>query len=639
LPCHPSGPGFSLPNLYVPPITETYHTFTQVDPISKPFRTLAYYLPQYHPFEENDRFWGKGFTEWTNVAKAQPLFLGHYQPHYPVHLGYYDLRVVDNIAEQARLARQYSVDGFAIYMYWFNGRFVMDGPLRALLSNKHINISYCLLWANENWTRRWDGAENDVLLAQNHSLADSAKMLQQIMPFFDDKRYVRVNSSPVFMVYRPHVIPNIKETANMWRQLARENGHGGLYLIASQSFGLRDPGAVGFEAAAQFPPHHGSSKYPWHEIKDRLPGLNSSFSGKIYSYAQHIPGLYVEDWPSTYTTYGCSMMSWDNTARRGNKAQVYYEFTLRHFHRWNKLNGLRALANPHLPRDARFTFINAWNEWAEGTHLEPDRRYGFGYLRAVYEANKDFNDVADFTHTVLLKQHDPRVHGHAKQYCAIVHAYYMNATVDVLTRLSFFEQKADIYVSTDTIDKAQLVKRHLPSAIVSLHENRGRDILPFVETLSTILPLNYTACVKLHSKETIYLPKNTIRNELLDSLLPTPDILEARILQRFQGDTTLGALVPSDYKTPFTHINMKYSCRAVVDLWHDIAFQPDTSWQYVFAAGTMFWLRPAAFVWVKQLKSYNFPDECGHIDGTVAHAIERSVLLLVQQYNFTFDTI
>lgn len=421
---------WTLPRVAVNDVEERFYNYTEHRPLRKPFRVLAFYLPQFHPFPENDRFWGKGFTEWSNVAKAAPLFDGHHQPHLPLH-GFYDLRIVENMVEQARVASNYGIDGFVYYLYWFNGRFIMDRPMRAMLAEPAVNASFCFMWANENWSRRWDGSENDILLAQNHSLADSIEMMTQLLPFFKDKRYVKVGNSPVFGVYHAQIIPQMGLTIDVWNALLKRHGFDSFYMVAAQTFGLRDPTGLRFDAALEFPPHVTMSS----EIsRTRVTGLHPNFTGNIFSYAETIQNFYRMPMPSNYTLYPASMMGWDNTARKSTRGNVYHEFTLKHFRRYNKYNGLRLLTQRTLPRDARFMFINAWNEWAEGTHLEPDRKFGYGYLQAVYEALADFEDPDNFI-DVLATQRDPRITGRPHKFCMIIHAYYPEATQHVVDRI------------------------------------------------------------------------------------------------------------------------------------------------------------------------------------------------------------
>ncbi|WWW11930.1 glycoside hydrolase family 99-like domain-containing protein [Arcobacter cryaerophilus gv. pseudocryaerophilus] len=221
--------------------------------INSLLKPIAFYLPQFHPFPENDEWWGKGFTEWTNVTKAKPNFIGHYQPHLPIHNGFYDLRIPEVMIEQARLAKNYGIYGFNFYYYWFNGKVLMQKPFEILLQHKEIDINFCITWANENWTRTWDASENEVLIAQRHSDIDSKEFIRNIFQYFEDPRYIRVNNKPVLIIYRCDIIPNIFETTLIWREEVIKAGFEGIHLVCAQTYGIKDPEPYGFDACDRIP--------------------------------------------------------------------------------------------------------------------------------------------------------------------------------------------------------------------------------------------------------------------------------------------------------------------------------------------------------------------------------------------------
>lgn len=357
-----------------------YHTFKSNKPTNTNLKIFAFYLPQFHPFPENDEWWGKGFTEWSNVTKAQPNFSGHMQPHYPIHLGYYDLRVPEVLKEQAALARNYGVTGFNFYYYWFDGKVLMEKPFEILLENKDIDIEYCITWANENWTRTWDGSENDILIAQNHSEEDSTKFITHLFKYFNDPRYLRVDNKPVLNIYRADIIPDMKDTLLLWRNIAKKHGFDGLYLVCCQTFGGGNPEDYGFDAAMEFPPHNINGR----ELNSEVTNLNPEFEGKIYNYQEIASNALKSDEPN-YKLFRTCMLSWDNTARKQLKSSIFTNFSLEAFKGWLDNNASSVLENNKYQNDEKLVFINAWNEWAEGTHLEPDRLYGYGALEKVYE--------------------------------------------------------------------------------------------------------------------------------------------------------------------------------------------------------------------------------------------------------------
>jgi lipopolysaccharide biosynthesis protein len=342
---------------------------------------IAFYLPQFHPFDENDRWWGKGFTEWTNVGKARPLFQGHYQPHCPIHLGYYDLRLPEVMEEQARIARRYGVGGFAHHFYWFAGRTVMERPLRDMLGNPAVEMPFFLSWANENWTRRWDGLENEVLLGQTYGLDDARAMIRHVADYMRDPRYIRVGGRPVFAVYKPSRIPDLARMVEVWRTEALREGVGDLHLVAVQHNAEDDHRAVGFDRNLEFAPH-GIGQM----VLTGAFGLKErGFTGSVHDYGSAASFALAQP-DLGLMRYRCTMLGWDNTARVGNRATIHAGFTLDAYRLWLTELCARAKAETWRHPDERFVFINAWNEWAEGTHLEPDQRYGFAYLAATRDA-------------------------------------------------------------------------------------------------------------------------------------------------------------------------------------------------------------------------------------------------------------
>src|SRR5450755_1537677 len=218
-------------------------------------RAIAFYLPQFHPVPENDEWWGAGFTEWRNVAKALPLFPGHHQPHVPADLGFYDLRVPEVREQQASLARQHGIHGFCYYHYWFNGRRILERPFNEVLASGKPDFPFCLCWANENWTRVWDGGEQNVLLQQHYSAQDDLAHIQALIPALADPRYIRINGRPLLLVYRTELLPEPARTAEIWRAEALRGGVGDLYLARVENFvSSVDPASIGFDAAVEFAP-------------------------------------------------------------------------------------------------------------------------------------------------------------------------------------------------------------------------------------------------------------------------------------------------------------------------------------------------------------------------------------------------
>lgn len=362
-------------------------------------RAIVFYLPQYHPIQENNEWWGTGFTEWTNVTRAQPQFPGHYQPHLPTDLGFYDLRLEETRIAQADLAREYGIHGFCYYHYWFNGRRILERPFAEVLESGKPDFPFCLCWANENWTRTWDGGEQHVLLEQNYSDEDDLNHIKSLLPAFADERYIRIDGKPLFLVYRTSLLPNPKRTAEIWRQAARDGGIGEIYLARVESFNdTTTPESIGFDASIEFSPTWSnsgvkpfeSSMFSFLNWLKLLPkGL---MNRKILDYDEIVKAAIRQD-TVPYKRFRCATPAWDNSARRpnGGGATIINSTPLKYRY-W--LSKLIAEAENQNTDKAKLVFINAWNEWAEGNHLESDRRWGTEYLSATNDALSNYTEIA-----------------------------------------------------------------------------------------------------------------------------------------------------------------------------------------------------------------------------------------------------
>jgi lipopolysaccharide biosynthesis protein len=353
-------------------------------------RLIAFYLPQFHPIPENDAWWGRGFTEWTSVARARPLFRGHYQPHLPADLGFYDLRLPETREAQAALAAQYGLHGFCYYHYWFNGHRLLERPFTEVLQSGHPRLPFCLCWANENWTRRWDGEDSQILIAQEYSAEDDLAHIRALLPAFHDPRYIRVKGRPLFLVYRVNWLPDPQATAARWRAEAVRSGLPGLYLCTVSSLPQlhTDPAASGFDAAVEFQPdwQHVTAdavRPLWRRAVRRVRGRDPFCDNHVVPYqvrAEH--AMRRPDPP--FRLFPGVTPSWDNAARRKSGALIFTGSTPARYGAWLR-QAIGACLRRHAG-DERLVFINAWNEWAEGNHLEPDQKWGHAYLEATREA-------------------------------------------------------------------------------------------------------------------------------------------------------------------------------------------------------------------------------------------------------------
>lgn len=345
-------------------------------------RCIAFYLPQFHSIPENDEWWGKGFTEWTNVTKAQPNFLGHYQPRIPAELGYYDLRENDVLTKQADLAKRYGIEGFCFYYYWFGGKRLLEAPIEEMLKSNKPDFPFCLCWANENWTRRWDGMDQEILISQTHSVDDDFAVIKDLIRYFKDNRYIRIDGKPLILVYRVSLFPEFKQTAARWRSSCISEGIGEIYISMVESFELVQdgfhPSQFGCDASVEFPPHGMAEQIdPCGEI------INKDFQGGVADYRDFAVTYATRELPN-YTRFRGVMPGWDNTARRQNNGFCFEHATPGAFQAW--IESVAEETRQQQFDEEQIIFINAWNEWAEGAHLEPDQRFGHSYLEAVHNA-------------------------------------------------------------------------------------------------------------------------------------------------------------------------------------------------------------------------------------------------------------
>ncbi|MBD0823866.1 glycoside hydrolase family 99-like domain-containing protein [Aestuariibaculum marinum] len=356
--------------------------------MKRKIKPIAFVLPQFHPIPENDAWWGKGFTEWTNVTKAKPLFEGHYQPHLPTDLGFYDLRLPEARQAQADLAKAYGIEGFCYYHYWFNGKRLLNQPIDGMLQQKDLEMPFMLCWANENWTRRWDGKEHDILIEQNYNLDDDKAHMRWLCEnVFSDERYIKVDGKPVFLVYRYGLLPNYKVTISIWRDIVKnEFNFKGIYICAVESFSsFILPEFNVFDGIVEFGPHRVIKHKLNYKAQEKwylkLLGVNKN-KRDFRDFKKGVKESIARR-EDKYKLYRCVTPSWDNTARKGQKGTVALGSSPELYCEW-----LSYIVKKFKPfsTDENFVFINAMNEWAEGNHLEPCIKYGTAYLEATKKA-------------------------------------------------------------------------------------------------------------------------------------------------------------------------------------------------------------------------------------------------------------
>ena len=607
-----------------------------VELVNLPVKIVAFYLPQFHPFPENDLWWGKGFTEWTNVSKAQPQYDGHHQPRLPGELGFYDLRLQEVMRQQIDLAHHYGVTAFCFHHYWFGGKRLMERPVNQLLADSTLKMDFCICWANENWTRRWDGAEHDVLISQKHSPDDDIAFFEDILPALKDQRYIRVDGKPLLIVYRASLLPDAKATASRWRELALMAGLPGLYLVTARAFEITDPRPFGFDAAVEFPPHQVQAS----EISSRKTMVNPNFSGKIYDYRE-LAEKYGKIQDDRFTNFKTVMPSWDNEARKPGKGHIFDGATPQLYARWLTSAANTTLANK--PSE-RLVFINAWNEWAEGAHLEPDRHYGYAYLHATANVLRNLQDK---NNEVLICESN---HRYSRKFDSVVilHLYYDDLIDEIFPKyLTPLQDICDLIVTVrpGITEQAVLkIKALFPNVYFIQIENRGRDIRPFLSAFKIASDLGYLYVCKLHSKKSPHLKDGSIWRDALFSDLVKDRNGVKRIIEKFESNEKLGLLAPKKSFTslanPSTHIdNREWLDKLLHRMGTSSMIGP---YDLHFPAGSMYWVRVNALRMLLEPQIVDmdeFEFEAGQRDGTLAHSIERLIGLLVEQNGFISQEI
>jgi len=359
------------------PAGSTENGAVQKPPDSPPL--IAFYLPQYHPIEENDQWWGKGFTDWQNVARATAMFDGHYQPRVPADLGFYDLRLPEVFEQQAEIAREYGIHGFCYYYYWFDGRRLLERPLELMLERNSPQFPFCICWANENWCRNWFDASRDVLLEQRYSADFAERFLADAMHILTAPNYIRIAGRPLLLVFRADQIPDVQRVAEIWRRLFRQQTGMELHLSMVENPAIPDPRSLGFDSMVEFSPRSWSSALS----PATVPGLHPEFRGRIEDYSGIVRRNLLRP-PVDYPFYRCVMPGWDNTARRLLQARIAVAQSPEAYENW--LSSAIALSLAEASKQEPLVFIYAWNEWAEGAYLEPDQKYGRAYLEATRNA-------------------------------------------------------------------------------------------------------------------------------------------------------------------------------------------------------------------------------------------------------------
>ena len=606
---------------------EQFCDYVQHDKIKTDINLLAFFLPQFHPVPENDEWWGKGFTEWTNVTKSVPQFVGHYQPKLPGELGFYDLRLSEITERQVELAKNYGISGFCFYHYWFSGRRILEKPLDLMLANKNWDMPFCLCWANENWSRRWDGSEDSILLSQQHYPEDDENFIKDLSVYLKDHRYIRIDNKPLILIYRHDLLPNPKRLAQIWRNWCHNNGIGEIYLCNVHSFDHLDPQSIGYDACVEFPPN----LCPLDQCNHKVDLINKSYAGKVYHYPQLLDNAYRYTTPD-YVRFRGITPGWDNEPRRTGKGTSFINNSPDVYQKW--LKNLCHYTQSQQPENKQYIFINAWNEWAEGAYLEPDNKFGYAFLEATHQALSQF----DVNKQHLIQQTQKLLNTKASciknRIAVILHLFYFDIWFEINAYLDNIDEDFDLYISLGeylTLENVQQIHADYPEACLYSLENRGRDIYPFLQIFQQIKSFNYSYICKIHSKKSTHtdIGEHWRKNIYNDLLGDTEQI--SKIINYFNKNPQIGIISPKNcfillsdclgFNDELAEKNKFYMDKFLKQL--DAVIEQNER----FVTGSMFWFRPEAVYQLLTLdiSLKNYPAEIGQIDGTIMHGLERII--------------
>lgn len=617
--------------LYYEPESTGFYKPHENDP-----RLIAIYLPQFHKVPLNENSWGKGFTEWTNVASATPAYIGHQQPILPEDLGFYDLDRDEKIKEQIELAKKYGINGFMFYYYWFSGEKVLNRPIETFLKNKEWNFNFMICWANENWTKRWDGMDNEIIIGQKYKDNDALDFIKEVSPILNDHRYITIDGvRPILSVYRPSTISNIEEYSSIWRKYFKEKYGKDLYLIVGNNHTDDDPRNYGFDALYDFSPGSvlwGGSSSELANIKEEnyeSIKLDINFKGSLVDYRKialnsRLDAAERYDFPAFQTVFP----HWDNHARKkGRDTHAITNSNPEIYAFWLDRVIQKSLANQKYP----IVFINAWNEWAEGAMLEPTLHLGHANLIKTAEILSKYShnekNKLEFPLSTMSSSENTKI-------AVIIHLFYPELW-DILTeKLKNISQDFDIYVTVPEKHSGLKLKYGNHKIMTFVVPNWGRDILPFLHVMRKIKYGNYNYVLKLHSKKSKHHSRTHAMKWLkytIDSLLHDSDSTDNIISSLGDNIRIIGAkdfavkMSKGGDKELINRLNKYYEKTDAKNIINNLD-------DYMFSAGSMFWAKIEAFdsILDRYIVADDFELEYGQLWNTMAHFIERDIWINIK---------
>jgi len=597
-------------------------------------KTIALYLPQFYSFKENDEWWEKGFTEWYNVRRSRPFYNGHHQPRIPGdnlnYLGYYDLTNVELIKRQIELAKIHGIYGFGIYYYWFSGKRLLEKPLDILLNNKEIEFKFLLIWANEDWTRRWNGYEGQILIQQEYNEIDPYNFIKDIKKYIIDRRYIKINDKPIIGLYEPKKVPNISRTISIWRETSKKIWLGEIFIIACLNDNnykeMKDLNL--FDATYEFSPRDSLKNF----VKDRPYLL---YTTTLYKDVEYLNAS--DDFP----LYRGSMLEFDNSPRKKGKSIIYENYSPEQFFMINKkiIEWTREKYN----ENNRFIFINAWNEWGEGTYLEPDKRYGYASINSLSKAlfNKPYNELninstnLNLTSSIVAIQ---------------VHLYYIDLISEIVNKTNNIPFSFDLFISTNSLTKKNNINEYIlnnskaSKVEIIILENKGRDVMPFLNQMKNKMK-KYKYICHIHTKKSIYINiGKKWRNYLFNNLLGSKNII-LEIFNDFESNAKLGFIFPENFYQvllffgeKLNKLNKVYMKYILNQLFNKNKLK--IGGKIEFPMGNMFWAKVNAIFQIFNEDFQNkMPKELGQNDGTIMHGVERIWLYIIKLNGYYYKKI
>jgi len=596
-------------------------------------KTIAIYLPQFYSIKENNDWWGKDFTEWHNVRKSKSLYRKHYQPRIPGdnlgYLGYYDLSNKEAIMKQVELAKSHGIYGFGVYYYWFSGKRLLEKPFDLFLNNKEIEFKFLLIWANEDWTRRWNGYEGKILIKQQYKDSDPFNFIKDIKKYIIDKRYITINDRPIIGLYEPTKIPNLSKIISIWRKEAKNLRISELYIIASLN-------NLSFEEM--------KNKKLFNAVYEFSPRDSLKLFVKDMPYSLYLTILYKKiDYENTndyFPLYRGSMLEFDNSPRKKENSLIYENYSPEQFYMINKkiIEWTRKRYN----KNNRFIFINAWNEWGEGAYLEPDRKYGYASINSLSKAlfelpYKEINiNLSNFNKESII--------------AIQVHLFYDDLISEIINKTNNIPAFFDLYISTNSLDKKNKIMNYInknsksKNFEVMIVENKGRDIMPFLLQMKYKIK-RYKYICHIHTIKSIFIDiGENWRKYLYNNLLGNENIVK-EILSDLENNEKLGFTFPENYYEilllfgeQLNRLKKKSMKYLLNKLFHN--FKLKIGKKIVFPIGNMFWAKTNA---IFQIFNENFekkiPEEFGQKDTIIILGIERIWLYIVQANGYYYKTI